>query len=67
MKAIKLTPYQIAIDMSNKEFMERVEQMLNHKFREGGFKITGIGEDKYNKKRTIILRKDYAKEKDVPK
>ena len=52
--------------MDDKEFRKRVEQMLNPKFGEAGFIITGIEEDRYNKDWTIMLKRGLdAKEKDV--
>ena len=53
MKVQKLTPYQIAIDMSDNEFKKQVDRLVSPKLKDQGFKITGIG--KSNGKWTIML------------
>lgn len=63
MRVLKLTPDQIAIDLSDKEIKTQIERLISPKLREEGFKITGL--EKNNEEWLIMLRRDCAKEKDV--
>ena len=64
MRVLKLTPWQIAINMNDEELYKQVERLISPKLKNQGFKVDGVG--RISGEWTIMLKRGFdAEEKDV--